>query len=86
MSGANRAAARSGDGRDIAVFAATTPGLTQLIAWLGERGVTKVALESTGVYWIVPHEMLEAAGLEVLLVDTRQLRRVPGRPKSDRRD
>jgi len=48
--------------------------------------VVSVALESTGVYWIVPHEMLEGAGLEVVLVDTRALGRVPGRPKSDRRD
>ena len=57
-----------------------------MITWLQERRVTAVALESTGVYWIVPHEMLEQAGLDVLLVDTRELRRVPGRPKSDRRD
>jgi transposase len=80
------APALSGDGRDVAVFAATTPGVEQLRAWLRARGVTTVALESTGVYWIVPHEMLEGAGFEVVLVDTRELRRVPGRPKSDRRD
>lgn len=80
------APARTGEGREVAVVAATTPGVEQLVAWLQERGVTKVALESTGVYWIVPHEMLERAGFEVLLVDTRELRRVPGRPKSDRRD
>ena len=45
-----------------------------------------MALESTGVYWIPVHEVLEARGLEVLLVDTRALARVPGRPKTDRRD
>jgi transposase len=33
------------------------------------------------VYWIAPHEVLEAEGLEVMLVDTRQLARVPGRDK-----
>jgi transposase len=38
-------------------------------------------MESTGVYWIAPHEILEGQGLEVLLVDTRQLARVPGRDK-----
>ena len=38
-------------------------------------------MESTGVYWIAPHEVLEAAGSEILLVDTRQLSRVPGRDK-----
>jgi transposase len=78
--------AREGAERDVAVFAATTPGVEQLIAWLQDRGVHSVALESTGVYWIVPHEMLEAAGFEMVLVDTRALGRVPGRPKSDRRD
>jgi len=80
------APARTGDGREVERFSATTPGLERLIAWLQDRGVTAVALESTGVYWIVPHEMLEHAGFDVLLVDTRELRRVPGRPKSDRRD
>lgn len=77
---------RTGDGREVECFPATTPGLERLIAWLQDRHVTAVALESTGVYWIVPHEMLEHAGLDVRLVDTRELRRVPGRPKSDRRD
>lgn len=77
---------REGDEREVARFAATTPGLEAMIAWLQARGITTVALESTGVYWIVPHELLERAGLGVLLVDTRELRRVPGRTKTDRRD
>ena len=38
-------------------------------------------MESTGVYWIAPHEILEAQGFKMLLVDTRQLARVPGRDK-----
>jgi transposase len=80
------APARTGRGREVAVFAATTPGLEQLVAWLKDRGVTSVALESTGVYWIAPHELLEAHGFDVVLVDTRQLGRVPGRTKTDRRD
>ena len=49
--------------------------------WLKARQVESVAMESTGVYWIAPHEVLEAQGLQVLLVDTRQLARVPGRDK-----
>jgi transposase len=80
------APSRTREGRDVERFPATTPGLKRLIGWLQDRGVRAVALESTGVYWIVPHEMLERAGVDVLLVDTRELRRVPGRPKSDRRD
>lgn len=80
------APARQADGREVAVFGATTPALEDLVRWLRERGVTAVALESTGVYWVALHEILERHGFEVVLVDTRQLGRVPGRPKSDRRD
>jgi transposase len=77
---------REGEGREVQVFGATTPELERMAAWLLERGVESVALESTGVYWIPVHEVLEGRGLEVLLVDTRALARVPGRTKTDRRD
>jgi transposase len=70
-----------GSGREIASFGATTPQLIDLAKWLKERQVESVAMESTGVYWIAPHEVLEGQGLQVLLVDTRQLARVPGRDK-----
>ena len=70
-----------GTGREVACFGGTTPELIRLAEWLKERQVESVAMESTGVYWIAPHEILEAQGLEVLLVDTRQLARVPGRDK-----
>src|SRR6202165_3395303 len=70
-----------GSGREIAHFGATTPELIRLAEWLKERHVESVAMESTGVYWIAPHEVLEGQGLQVLLVDTRQLARVPGREK-----
>ena len=55
--------------------------MTRMAEWLKAREVESVAMESTGVYWIAPHEILEGQGLEVLLVDTRQLARVPGRDK-----
>ena len=72
---------QDGNGREIASFRATTPELLRLAEWLKARQVESVAMESTGVYWIAPHEVLEAQGLQVLLVDTRQLARVPGRDK-----
>jgi len=75
------AATLDGSGREIASFGATTPELLRLAEWLKARQVESVAMESTGVYWIAPHEVLEAQGFEVLLVDTRQLARVPGRDK-----
>jgi len=77
----------NGVGREVAKFGATTPELIRMAQWLHERKVESVAMESTGVYWIAPHEVLEAQGFELLLVDTRQLARVPGRnKKTDRTD
>ena len=70
-----------GAAREVADFGGTTGELLRLAGWLKERQVESVAMESTGVYWIAPHEVLEAQGFEVLLVDTRQLARVPGRDK-----
>src|SRR6516162_10697770 len=72
---------QDGNGREIASFGATTRELLRLGEWLKARQVESVAMESTGVYWIAPHEVLEGQGLQVLLVDTRQLARVPGRDK-----
>jgi transposase len=70
-----------GAAREIADFGATTPELIRLSGWLQQRHVESVAMESTGVYWIAPHEILEGAGFEIVLVDPRQLARVSGRDK-----
>jgi len=70
-----------GVGREVADFGGTTGELMRLAEWLKRRQVESVAMESTGVYWIAPHEVLEGQGLEMFLVDTRQLARVPGRNK-----
>lgn len=67
------------DERPIREFEAFTADLRALTEWLKQCGITTVALESTGVYWIPLFEMLEQHGLEVLLVDARRLKTVPGR-------
>jgi transposase len=72
---------RDRSGREVASFGATTAELLRMAEWLKARQVESVAMESTGVYWIAPHEVLEGQGLQLLLVDTRQLARVPGRDK-----
>jgi len=72
---------RDRSAREVASFGATTAELLRMAEWLKIRQVESVAMESTGVYWIAPHEVLEGQGLQVLLVDTRQLARVPGRDK-----
>jgi transposase len=64
-------------------FGTTTAALEALAAWLQECGVTTVAMESTGVYWIALSDLLASRGLQVLLVDPRQTKHAPGRPKSD---
>src|SRR5262249_51158433 len=51
--------------------------------WLAACGVTTVAMESTGVYWVPLFELLEARGLEVWLVEPGQLSRCGARPKTD---
>lgn len=77
---------RGDDGRhDIAHFGTTTPELRRMLAWLKARQVESVAMESTSVYWIPVADLLEGEGVEVVLVDTREVRMVPGR-KSDVKD
>jgi transposase len=64
-------------------FGTCTADLEMLADWLQACGVTTVAMESTGVYWIALFELLERRGFQAYLVDPRQTRRVPGRPKTD---
>jgi len=64
-------------------FGSCTADLRRLADWLAACGVKTVAMESTGVYWVPLFELLEARGFEVYLVDPRQSRHAPGRPKSD---
>ena len=73
------------EGRDdvsVREFGAFTADLEALATWLKKCGVTSVAMESTGVYWIPLFELLERRGFEVKLVDARHVKNVSGR-KSD---
>jgi transposase len=63
-------------------FRTFTADLHSLAGWLVKCGIKTVAMEATGVYWIPVYEILEERGLEVLLVNARHVRNVPGR-KSD---
>jgi transposase len=63
-------------------FSSFTDDLHRMADWLLECGVTTVAMESTGIYWIPVFEILESRGLEVRLVNARHVKNVPGR-KSD---
>lgn len=69
----------------VRTFQSFTEDLYRLADWLRDVGVTTVAMESTGVYWIPVFEILEARGFEVLLVNARDVKNVPGR-KTDVND
>ena len=64
-------------------FGAFTADLYRLADWLTECGVETVVMESTGVYWIPLFGVLEERGFQVMLVDPRRIKNVPGR--QDRR-
>ncbi len=67
------------------VFGTFTTDLEALRDWFKAQGVHTVAMEATGVYWLYLYEVLEAAGLEVIVVNGRHVRNVPGR-KTDMSD
>ena len=66
-------------------FEAFTADLYRLADWLAECGVETVVMESTGVYWIPLFGVLEERDFQVMLVDPRRIKNVPGR-KTDVRD
>jgi transposase len=67
------------------IFGTFTSELEQMRQWLKDHQVHTVALEATGVYWLYIYEILEAAGLEVVVVNGRHVQNVPGR-KTDMAD
>jgi transposase len=74
--------------RSSKVFAvdATTGDILKLGESLLEQGIEIVTLESTSDYWRIFYYLLEAYGLRVQLVNARDVKNVPGRPKSDTHD
>lgn len=70
---------RDADGRDVRTFDAFTSDLHTLANWLKECQIDKVAMESTGVYWIPLFEILDSQGFDVILVNPRHFKNVPGR-------
>lgn len=82
----------SSDGRggrrsqEVRTFPTMTRSLAVLGDWLGGLGVTRVVMEATSDYWKPPFYVLEAAGFEVWLVNARDVKHLPGRPKTDKLD
>jgi transposase len=71
--------------KEVKSFETYTGTIRQAVDYLKKNGVTTVAMESTGVYWVVLYEMIEAAGIEGYLVNASHIKHVPGR-KSDVQD
>lgn len=67
------------DPQPIRKFGSFTEDLHALADWLQQCGVTTVAMESTGVYWLPLFQILERRGFEVKLVNARQIKNAPGR-------
>jgi transposase len=70
------------DSLQVRRYGCTTDELKAMANWLKLCGIRTVAMQSTGVYWIAVYDILEAAGLEVYLVNAQQTKNLPGR-KSD---
>lgn len=73
------------DRESIRRFGCFTAEISAMADWLQECGITSVAMESTGVYWIPVFQFLEDRGFEVILVNARDIKNVPGR-KTDQKD
>lgn len=71
--------------KELRTFGTTTGELRQLAQWLLASGCKEAAIESTGVYWKPVFNVLERAGIGVLLANARHIRNVPGR-KTDLKD
>jgi transposase len=84
-----RVPAASGSGRRISKVwevKATFNAVTELAAQLVDAGIEKVTIESTSDYWRIWFYILESHGLDVQLVNAREAKHAPGRPKTDKLD
>src|SRR5207342_1157619 len=70
------------DATPVQSFPTFTGDLHRLADWLTACRITHVAMEATGVYWIPIFEILDARGFQVILVNARHVKNLPGR-KSD---
>lgn len=77
---------QAGRAQEVRTFSTLTSGLQECADWLGQWGVTRVVMESTGDYWKAPFWLLEAAGFDTWLVNARDVKHLPGRAKTDRID
>jgi transposase len=69
--------------QEVQAYSTTTRSLLRLCDRLQELGVTRTVMEATSDYWKGPFYLLEAAGFETWLVNAKDVKHLPGRPKKD---
>ena len=72
--------------QEVTTYSTMTRSLQVMVDRLRELGVTRVVMEATSDYWKPPFYVLEAAGFETWLVNAKDVKHLPGRPKTDRLD
>ena len=72
--------------QEVRTCATTTRSLLGLRDWLVCQGVTRVVMEATSAYWKPPFYLLEDDIAECWVVNARDVKNVPGRPKTDKLD
>jgi transposase len=72
--------------QEVATYQTMTRSLLVLADRLGALGVTRVVMEATSDYWKPVFYLLEAQGFEVWLVNAKDVKHLPGRPKTDKLD
>jgi len=72
--------------QEVKAYPTMTRSLLVLADRLRQLGVTRVVMEATSDYWKPVFYLLEAAGFEVWLVNAKDVKHLPGRPKTDRLD
>jgi transposase len=72
--------------QEVAAYPTMTRSLLRLADRLRGLGVTRVVMEATSDYWKPVFYLLEAAGLETWLVNAKDVKHLPGRPKTDKLD
>jgi transposase len=75
-----------GRAQEVSTYSTMTRSLQAMAERLLDLGVTRVVMEATSDYWKPPFYLLEAHGFQVWLVNARDVRHLPGRPKTDRLD
>jgi transposase len=72
--------------QEVTTYSTMTRSLLTMVDRFRELGITRVVMEATSDYWKPAFYLLEAAGFDPWLVNARDVKHLPGRPKTDRLD